>query len=135
MTVNNLDEYCPACERISGDHTLREWSACLDAGGYELGYEEAPADVGPLLRYRVAGLEEHVLADNVIARAVVIDGDSGSVHVTTAGLLTDWSIGTPDGPITTARVAYLGNPEGLRALGRLLRDTANAAANRAERAS
>lgn len=135
MTVDNLDDHCPACERPAGDHTLREWAACLETPDHELPYEEIPADIQDVIRERCRGLDGYAIADHVTARAAVLDGHSGIVRVAVPALLLELAIGTPSGPIETAKVAIVAPAQVMRGVGRLIRDTANRAANRAEQPS
>lgn len=85
------------------------------------------------IRQRFQGLDGYALADNVSVYAAVLNGEAGVIGVTAAALLLDCSIATPLGHQSTAKLALIGPPEGMRKIGRLLRDSANAAANRAER--
>lgn len=131
-TTKGLDRPCGSCRRRSGDHTLDEWAACIDTPTHDLAYEEAPADVSDLLRARFQGLDGYAIADNVVARAAVLQATSGPVDVAVAALLLEFSIGDPiNGPQTTAQVAFLAPADVMRRVGVLLRDAANGAANRA----
>lgn len=133
--IAGLNDPCGSCRRRSGDHTLDEWAVCLGQPSHVLDFEEVPADVAALLRERFAGLEGYAVADTVDARAAVLDGAAGSVQVALPALLLDFSTGHPTQPPTPrANVAFIGPPEVMRAVGRLIRDTANGAAKAGERA-
>ncbi len=65
-----------------------------------------------------------------------LGGRSGALQVTVPGLLHEFQIGVPgQPPSTVARVAFIGNLAAMRGYGRLVRDSANGAANAAERAA
>lgn len=133
--VRGLDETC-TCGRRAGDHTLDEWAVCLNAVDHVLEYEETPRDVQDLMRRRFKGLEDYAIADTLVARAAVLDAASGAVGVAVPALLLEFATGHPTlPPKQTAKVAFLGPPEVMRQVGKLVRDTANGAANAAEKAS
>lgn len=128
--VRNLDAPCPTCDRPTGDHTVREWNACAETPAVDLPYEDVPADVAAL-RFDLEG-RPVLMADHVTARALVMRAE-GAVAVTAPVLLLTFGIGTPSGLDDVAEVGLVGTPEILRKIGTLLRRTANAAANRAEK--
>jgi hypothetical protein len=126
MTVRNLDAACH-CGRISGDHSLREWAACLGATAMDLPYEEVPG--GPVdVPLEATG---RVMADNVVARSAVVEQASGPVKVRIPVLVLTFGVNFPgEPPRTVAEVALIaGDGDGMRRFGKLFRDTANGAAN------
>jgi hypothetical protein len=138
MPVDRLDEACGVCERVAGDHTLREWATCLGTTTLDLPYEDTPPDVAATISNyvrRTYQLDDDVLvADHIVARALTLAGASGPVELRVPGLLHEFQIGIPSGPpAVVARVLFVGNPDSVRGYGRLIRDTANGAANAAER--
>ncbi len=73
---------------------------------------------------------------HVVVRAVTLAGASGQLQVRVPGLLHEFAIGVPgQPPAPVAKVAYIGDLASMRGYGRLVRDSANGAANAAERAS
>lgn len=130
--IANLEELCPFDGRPIGDHTMREWSEHLDAPPHtDLPFEEVPD--GPVMMRTADG--QIPCADSVVARAIVFDGRQGAAIVRVPGLLLELQVGQPgDAPRTFYQCAIVGTPEIMRKLGKLLRDTANGAANAAERA-
>lgn len=136
MTVEGLEEPCPACGRTSGDHTLREWSECVGTVTTDLPYEETPADAAAVtaaaIRERFGLDPDLIVSDHAVVRAATLDGASGLVRVRVPIVLFEFQIGVPGGPDTVAKVAYLaGSGPGIRTFGKLVRDTANGAANAA----
>lgn len=135
-----LDDRCPVCGEVVGEHTIRQSLACAGRRSSETPYHEVTS-VDPLqaameeLRSRM-GLEPDVItADFIQAKALVLMSE-GPVQVNTPALLHEFQLGLPTGPVTVARVLFNSlNADGMRAYGRLLRDTANGAANAAERAA
>lgn len=130
--IANLEELCPFDGRPIGDHTMREWAAHLDAPPHtDLPFEEIPD--GPVMMR--TGEEEIPCADSIVARAVVFDGRQGAAIVRMPALLLDLQVGQPGlAPRTFYRTAIVSTPDTMRKIGKLLRDTANGAANAAERA-
>lgn len=132
-----LEQPCPACERPSGDHTLREWQACMEVPGLDLEFQEiedtqtrqaASAALADQLGFDSSAL----VADHVVTKAVVI----GAGPVRVGGLVMEFQIGNPTGiPDKVGTVVFLGRPDLMRSFGRLVRDSANGAANRTEEAS
>lgn len=129
--VTGLDQPCGTCGRRSGDHTLDQWAACLGQPTHDLSFQEVPADVQEILRRRYAGLDGYAIGDTVDVRAATLDGTTGNVHVRIPAVLLDFQIGSPQGTVVTAKVAFLGTAEVMRKFGILVRDSANAAVNRA----
>lgn len=82
-------------------------------------------------------LDSHlIIADNVVVKALTLDGASGAVEVRLPALLHEFAIGVAGAPPEMiAKVLFIGSPEIMRKYGRLARDSANGAANAAERAA
>lgn len=138
MPVEGLDKPCGTCRRVSGDHTLREWAVCMGEVTTDLPYEEGPADaakvVADSMRERFGLDPKLIIADHFIARAAVLEGSSGAIGVKVPTLLHEFQMGVAgQAPVTVAEIAYIGDPAAMRQYGKLLRDTANGAANAAER--
>lgn len=136
--VGGLDDLCPACHRILGDHTMREWSACLGVDSVNLPYKEIPEDMAEVVAARIREqfrlADGWLIADTVTVKAVVLDGEAGGVNVRTSALLHEFSIGAPDRPpLPVATLLFVGSPEGVKRYGVLVRDSANGAANAAGR--
>jgi hypothetical protein len=81
--AQGLDGPCSVCGRIAGDHTLREWARCLGTTTTDLPYEAVPADAARIatdsMRMRFGMPDDWTIADNVIAKALVLDVHTGSV--------------------------------------------------------
>lgn len=135
--VHGLDQACSVCGRVSGEHTLREWAACIGATTVDLGYEPVPEDAARIANERLRENfdlpADWLIADNIIAKAVVMSGSAGAVGYEMPLVVHEFSVAAGGGMVPVATVAYIGPPETLRKYGRLLRDTANGAANAAER--
>lgn len=136
--LRRLNEPCPACGHVSGDHTLRQWSACIGEVTTDLPFEETPPDIADAaaaaVRKQFQLDEDLVVADHVVVKAVTLDGASGPLRVRLPGVLHEFQIGLAgQPPSTVAKVAYLGDVAAMRGYGRLVRDSANGAANAAER--
>lgn len=136
MKVDGLDDDCPVCGRRSGDHTLDEWAACLGTGTMDLPFEEIPDDAIKLandeLQKRFGLPDDHWVADNLIVKALTLDASAGPIKTTIPALLFDYQSSASGFPLTVSKVLFLGDAETMRKCGRLVRDTANAAANRVE---
>jgi hypothetical protein len=137
--IRGLDRPCPHCARPTGDHTLREWSECIGAPSEHLPYEDTPAATRAMadeLRDRF-GIDDDVLvADHIVAKAIVLDGQAGVLSVQLPGVLHEFAIGQVGAaPLTTVKVLFIGPPDVVRSYGRLVRDTANGAVNAAARAA
>jgi len=136
--ASGLDQPCPACGRTSGDHTVREWAACLGRQTLVLPYEEVPRDLAAAaaenLR-RSFGIDGDVIvADHVVVRAVTLDGATGPVRLRLPALLHEFQVGIAgQAPTVVAKVLFAGNGQTVRGYGRLVRDSANGAVNAAER--
>jgi hypothetical protein len=126
MSTDELDMPCRVCGDPIGDHPMRLWLEHT-RGGTELPYETIPKE-GLSAAF---GLDCPI-ADHVDVRSMVALHDRlGPLAL----LEMTWQIGDPiSGPTPVTKLAFLGEPDGLRSLGRLLRDSANGAANAAEKA-
>ncbi len=140
--LRGLDEPCATCERPAGDHTLREWNACMGTLTTDLPYEATPPDMARSAAAAVRAQfnldEDLVIADHVVVKAVTLAGDGRghSIGVRLPALLHEFQIGLPGQPPTTlARVLFVGGADSVRGYGRLVRDSANGAVNAAGRAS
>jgi hypothetical protein len=139
--VSGLDARCPACDRVSGDHTLREWAVCLGTTTTDLPYEPTPADTAAdandamtaQLREQLGVPDGWLIADNIIVKALVLDAGSGPVGVKIPLVLHEFSVAGPAGLTDVATIAFIGPPAVVRKYGRLVKDSANGAANAAER--
>lgn len=136
MGMQGLDDACPVCQRPAGDHTLRQWAECLH-DSTTLPFETIPDDsvaaANAALRQRFGLDEDTVVADNVIVRAATVDFSTGIVDGKLPALVHEFQVsGTGGPPATVAKIVFMGPPDGMRGYGRLVRDSANAAANRAE---
>lgn len=136
--MKGLDDDCPTCGRTSGDHTLREWATCLGESTtlpFEPIPDDAAAAANAALQKRF-GLEDGVImADNVIVRAAALDFHSGIVEGNLPALIQDFQVsGGPGGsPVDVAKIVFVApGVDGMRAYGRLVRDSANGAAKRSE---
>ena len=130
--MRDLDDSCSTCQRRVGDHTLDEWNVCFGATALDLGYEEAPAGPIPLT---VQG-DEIAWADHLHARSCIVGGLGPNLTVQFPAVIFTFELGNPRGePHPVTEVAFVGNPDGLRRLGKVLRDTCNGAANAAERSA
>lgn len=133
MTLSGLDQPCLACSKRSGSHTLDEWEACLGAPSHDLPYDDVPEDVQQILHQRFAGLEGYALSDTIDVRAAMVGGGTGPVGFTSPVLLLDFQVGSPAGPRQASKVAFLGTSTTMRKFGVLVRDAANAAANKIDK--
>lgn len=101
-------------------------------------YEEVPEDAATVanasLRERFQLDPDVIVADHVIVRAATLNGHTGSVAVRLPVVLHEFQVGVPGrAPVEVAKVAYVaGTAKTIRDYGRLVRDSANGAANRAE---
>lgn len=135
--LTGLDQDCGVCGRVSGDHTLREWSECLGTTTTDLPYEPVPEDAARVAREQMGlnfGIpDDWLIADNVVAKALVLNGRSGHVDVKVPVLLHEFGVAAAGGMVPVATLAFIGGPDTMRKYGRLVRDNANGAANAAER--
>lgn len=138
--LRDLDQPCAACQRPRGDHTLREFSTCLGARTFDLPYEDLEQDAtaaaaGEALRKSFSIPGDVIVADHVVVRALTLDGGSGGLRVRLPGLMHEFQIGVQGKPpVLQAKVLFAGGLDSIRGYGRLVRDSANGAANAAERA-
>jgi hypothetical protein len=134
--VGGLDGPCANCGRVSGDHTLWEWEACLGSASVDLPYEPVPGDIADLVRQRFHLAPNTLIADHVVVKAATLEGGPWPVAIHTPALIHEYGIGRPNmAPLPVATVTFLSTSNGMRAYGRLVRDGANGAANRVERAT
>jgi len=133
--IQNLEAACMVCERPAGDHTLREWSACMGTITTDLPYGPIPADARRIAE-RFGLPDGTLVADNVVAKSLVARADMGPLgqSLLLPLVLHEFSRSPNVGEVL-ARIAYIGDVGTLRQYGRLLRDTANGAANAAEERS
>ena len=130
-----LDEPCDNHDgKLYGDHTLREFQDCVSAGDYTVPYEDTPDDLQALLHARFGGLEGYTIADTFTSRSAVLDAGAGPLRMKVPALLLEFCTGHPSaGPTIVAQVAFLAPPEIMRTMGKVIRDSANGAANAAEK--
>jgi hypothetical protein len=136
--LDGLDAPCATCDRPMGDHTLREWSECMGTMTTDLPFEQVPDDLAGNAAAAVReqfGLDPNVIvADHVVVKAATLDGHGGAVRVRLPALLHEFQVGIAGRPpVEVAKVAFIGGVDSMRAYGRLTRDSANGAANAAER--
>ena len=138
MPLTGLETPCPVCGRISGDHTLREWSKCFGKTTLDLPFEPIAPDLAQLAAERVRDMfdldADLIIADNVNVTAATLSGRAGGVGVSIGLLIHEFQIGVSGHPPQqVAKVAFLADPVTMRKYGRLARDSANGAANAAEK--
>lgn len=136
--VSGLEEPCPVCDRTSGDHTVREWAACLGQQTTNLPFEETPPDIAGAaaenLRRSFDIDGDITIADHVVVKALTLDGATGPVRVRLPAVLHEFQVGIAgQPPSVVAKVLFVGDNHTVRGFGRLIRDTANGAVNAAER--
>lgn len=137
--LRNLDQPCATCGRPAGDHTLREWGECLGTLTTDLPFEDTPPDIA---RAAAASVRERfqldpdlIVADHVVVRAITLEGRTGAVGLKLPAVLHEFQIGVAgQSPVVVAKAAFIGDVTSVRSYGRLVRDSANGAANVAERA-
>lgn len=103
-----------------------------------LPFQQTPPDMAAAAAAAVRGQfqldEDLVVADHVVVRAITLAGSSGLVRVRLPALVHEFQIGVSgQPPEPVAKVAFIGSVDGVRGYGRLVRDSANGAANAAER--
>ncbi len=135
MPVSNLDEPCAACRRPAGDHTLREWAACLGTTTVDQPFRHPGAreaeQIGREIKRRFELDDDLVIADHVEVTAATLEGYSGIVKTKTPVVVHDFGIGHPGGHTIVARVAFVSEPEAMRAYAEMMWKNATAAAERA----
>jgi hypothetical protein len=136
VNVGGLGQQCAVCQRVVGDHTLREWFACMGTVTTDLPYEGLPADLAEAaaasLRERFRLDDDMLVADHVNLTAFTLR-DDGPLQIMLPAVLHEFQIGSPDSPPhTVAKVAFIGDVRSVRGYGRLVRDTSNGAANAVE---
>ena len=131
IDFQGLDTPCGTCHRRAGDHTLDEYAACAGTPAVDLPYESVPG--GPIPLTLNGG--EVTWADHLTARSVIVEAHGmGGVAVRAPAVIFTFQVGSSvSAPTDVTEVAYVGTPETMRQLGRILRDTCNGAANAAER--
>jgi hypothetical protein len=108
-----------------GDHTLREYRVC------DRPYMPAEEDPSLKVREQFGFDADQAIADHVDVKAGHIATQVGNFPV----LMFDFGISISGVVQKAARVVYTaGDAQSMRQFGRLMRDSANGAANRAERA-
>lgn len=138
MDIGGLDDPCLTCERPSGDHTLREWAKCMGEQNFEMPMEapreDAVAITNRELQKRFQLDPDTIVADNVFVYAATLTGGSGPLTFKVPALIHDFQTSAAGEPVTVAKIVFVhDNPDGMRAYGRLARDSANGAANAVER--
>lgn len=126
--TGGMEDLCVACTRVIGDHTMREFEACTASRSFEIGYGPASDRT---LNDRFGIPADVVVADHLVAKATVLEGSAGQLEVKAAGLLLEFGSSASGKVEIVGKVLYIGDVDGVRAAGRLLRDTANGAANAA----
>lgn len=132
--LQGLDQPCPTCRQPIGDHTMRRWSACTTELGHHDPHREVSEAEGRQLLMKFED-RELVIADHVsVVSAAGEVRPLGMQPIYTPTLVFRFasSAGNPLSPEPVAEVAFIGTSEGVRSLGRLVRDSANSAANKAE---
>jgi hypothetical protein len=104
----------------------------------DLPFEKTPPDMAAAaaaaVRQQFQLNDDLLVADHVVVKAITLQGSTGPVQVAFPGLLHEFQIGTPGQPPTTvSKVVFLGDEQSVRGYGRLVRDSANGAANAAAR--
>ncbi len=117
---------------------MREWNVCVGEVTTDLPFEATPPDMAAAASANVReqfGLgSDLIIADHAVIRAITLQGSSGAVRVCVPGLLHEFQFGVPgQPPLPVAKVAFIGDVASMRGYGRLARDSANGAANAAER--
>lgn len=138
MPVEGLDDNCPACGRRSGDHTLDEWAACLGESTAAMPFTVPDGDTAAMLNENIRqrfNLDPGTLvADNVVVYAATLDFSTGPVGGKVPALIHEFSTSAKGELVTIAKVVFIGgDPAQMRKYGKLARDSANGAANAAER--
>lgn len=135
--VEGLERPCHVCGRVCGEHSLYEWADCVGTTTLDLPYENTPTDIADaysaLIRERFNLDEDLIVADHVVVTAVTLDAAAGNVKVRLPALFHEFQVGIAGGTATVAKVAFLATTDAMRAYGRLTRDSANGAANAAEK--
>lgn len=127
--TGGMEDICSACGREVGEHTMREFSACTDSRRHVIEY----GDASQALRDRFNLPDDVLPADHVVAKATVLSGDAGPLKIAAPGLLLEFASSGTGRVEPVVKVLFFGDSQTMRAMGRLLRDTANGAANAADR--
>lgn len=132
--LRNLEELCPRDGIEIGEHTVREWDQCTSSMHVDLPYEDVPG--GPMLTASYGDNDSAILvADTVTARALLGAADTGRIAARVPILLLDFQVGwVGHAPVPVVQVAFMAPPDVMRKAGKLLRDTADGAANAFEKA-
>lgn len=122
----SLSEPYGTCGEPVGGHTVAEWYACMGKPVHDLPF----ADAGPPVQVDGGRLTP---ADHVDASAAIITDPDGLIPQPIPALVLRFGLGKPGHPPEpVAEIALLAEPDTMRKVGKLLRDTANAAANKTE---
>jgi len=103
----------------------------------DLPYAETPSDLAKAaseaVREQFSLDPDLILADTVVVRSATLSGSSGAVGLKVPALIHEFQISVAgEPPATVAKVFYMGDVASMRSYGRLVRDSANGAANAAE---
>lgn len=126
MPVGGLEDPCATCGRTSGDHTMREWAACMEKTDTdEFGARDEEA--GEAIRRKFGIAPETLIADHVLIEAAQLDGHAGQVGVKVPAIRHTFAIGGIDGATSVAQVLYLAEPVGMRNYGAMVQKAASTA--------
>ena len=131
MSMFDLSELCPVDGRPIGEHTMTEWADHLESPDFTTDAPftpVAPEDVTATIGF---GDDDVPMYDTMTVRGGVADVDSPFVTGKIPVIVFDFTTGGSEA--APLRFAFVSTPDIMRATGRLVRDTANAAANAAER--
>lgn len=102
---------------------------------FEAQSPDTAAYVADQVRKRFEVEADIIVADHVLVRAMTLAGDAGPLGVKLPAVLHEFQVGVAgQAPTTVAKVLFLADVDGMRAYGRLARDSANGAVNAAEKA-
>ena len=66
----SLDDVCPHCRVVVGDHTIRGWAECLDARGFNLDMPYTEFEGGPL---KIPAMGDRIPVGAINMKAGTID--------------------------------------------------------------